>query len=177
MGGRGFSRGAAAAAAPHENPPQPWQEKRFKNLGFWPRSDKAQISSRPQRFEKPDAGTPFLTSIQLLHPTVGSGTGGGALAGVSSHKPQCRRISSTCPAEALAKADHLALMALDEVDDLHRGAALGTGQWIGLVNLLDEGGPAFAGLPGAGRTRRRYAPLRLFRLTDVAVTVVKEILA
>jgi len=51
-------------------------------------------SSCPQRFSKPDAGAPLLTSFNLLHPITGSETGGGSRAGASSHKPQCRRIFS-----------------------------------------------------------------------------------
>ena len=60
--------------------------------------------------------------------------------------------------------DHLALIPLDERDDFHFRTTLGAAERIRLVNLLDEGRPALAGLPGAGPTGRRCAPLRCRRL-------------
>jgi hypothetical protein len=58
----------------------------------------------------------------------------------------------------------LGLPSLDEGDDLHFSTALGADQRVRFVNLLDEGGPALAGLSGAGRAGRRGAPLRWRRL-------------
>ena len=48
--------------------------------------------------------------------------------------------------------DHVALRRLDEGDDLHLAATLGTGQRVDLVHPLDEHGPGLAGA-AAGRCR------------------------
>jgi hypothetical protein len=44
--------------------------------------------------------------------------------------------------------DHVALIGLDEGDDLHGPAALGAQERIDMVNLLDKHGPATAVEPG-----------------------------
>jgi hypothetical protein len=42
-------------------------------------------------------------------------------------------------------ADHIVLVSPDDGDDLHGAAAVGAEEWIGVVNVLDEDGPAVAG--------------------------------
>ncbi len=41
-------------------------------------------------------------------------------------------------------ADGVALVGLDEGDDLHGPAALGAEERVGLIDVLDEGGPTAA---------------------------------
>jgi hypothetical protein len=50
--------------------------------------------------------------------------------------------------------DHLGLVPLDEADDLHRRTALRTANRIRLVDLLNQGRPAFARLPRRRRASR-----------------------
>src|SRR2546425_12807312 len=77
-------------------------------------ADRAGASSCPQRFSKPDAGTAilnFLPTASDCHRLMGR-----------------RRRTSRCllpqPAVLERFFDHLALIPLNEADDLHRRAAL-----------------------------------------------------
>ena len=54
--------------------------------------------------------------------------------------------------------DHLGLAPLDEADDAHRRAALGTAEGIRFVHLPDQGGPAFTGFRSRGRAGRCPSP-------------------
>ena len=56
--------------------------------------------------------------------------------------------------------DDLGLMSLDEGDDLHLGPAPRTQERVSFVDLLDQGGPAFAGLARRGRVSWEACPGR-----------------
>ena len=60
--------------------------------------------------------------------------------------------------------DDVLLVGFDEGDDLHRAAALGAAERVGVVDVLDEGGPAAAGFGGRERVARRqggrFDPIR-----------------
>jgi len=81
--------------------------------------------------------------------------------------------------------DHLGLMPLDEGDDFHLRATLGTANWVRRVHLFDQRRPAFASLPRRGgtggnpRSARRRLPLRPLapRLVRVPSVVAHQMAA
>ena len=85
-------------------------------LGSRRRSESLDLSAT---FRETHCGRP---DSDLLHPITGSGIEGGSRAGASSHSPQCRRILSP----ACRQAGDLALIPLDEADDLPLSATIGT---------------------------------------------------
>ena len=78
----------------------------------------------------------------------------------SAHRPLlCRRWSprrTLFPQPAVPEnlLDHFGLVSLNEADDAHRRAALGTAEWVRFVTLLDQRRPSFAGFPSRGRGGR-----------------------
>jgi len=110
---------------------------------FSAHANRTGTSSRRQR-SGPDAGIPILNLPETAsdcHRLVGR------------RRRTSRRLLPQ-PAMPQNFFNHLTLPALEERDDLHLRAALGTKQWVHLVDLFDQRCPTLSGLLGAGRRRR-----------------------
>lgn len=100
----------------------------------------------PQRWARRTL-LPPSTSVQS---STSRSASGGPRAELSSHSPQWRRIFSTCPAVAWAKAGQVFIA------DPH----FRTAKRIRFVNLLAQPGPALPGFPGCGRANRSCGSCR-----------------